>query len=309
MSENVSCNHGGQRLFSEKKHQSRQWNTTAVVSGNGLFRAWCNWISFKRHGVDSVARRVKKNPLLLDLGCGNGAYTFWFLGRHPDASVVMVDWAVHALRKNTLPCQYRTYRVCADIHALPFKTGCFDAVFSIDTLGHVQNQEMVLDEVARAARQKALLFLHCECSDYKNRWPDTVLIKRNKADVLAFLDGHYSLFPSDTIREKLQKRFRIRNFYSPAGLLGWLTGYPEKYCIAFRQASLPVLSIVTAVSAAIKKIPVAGSLLRMINALSNHLELCIGLQGGGSCFADAENEKPGVIRGNERADLADNTDI
>ena len=168
---------------------------------------------------------------------------------------------------------------------LPFKHESADMLFTVDTIGHLQNQEKALDEILRVTRPGALLFLHSECGDYRKRWPDKHLIKLIGYDFLARLDGHYSIRPSGELYNFYGRRFEIIKFFSPAGLLGWLLGYPDKYILAFKKARIWWMVIITFIFSIIKRLPVLGVALRLINAITNKLELLFGIEGGGSCFA------------------------
>jgi hypothetical protein len=90
---------------------------------------------------------------------------------------------------------------------------------------------------------------------------------------------------SAALRALYVRRFHLETFFSPAGVLGWLLGYPEKYRPLFFQARFFVLAGLCGCMALVKKIPFAGWLLRLVNALGNRMELLVGLSGGGSCFA------------------------
>lgn len=272
-----------QRRFSEHKHQRGEWNTTAAGVSNPVLRALGGFLSYKRRLIDHLARSVGPTRLILDAGAGTGAYAHWFLGRQP-VRIVAVDWAMDGLRRIQGPRQGAILRVCADVCRLPFKQEVFDAVYSVDTLGHVQEPEACLDEMLRTALPGAALAVHSECSDYRRHWPDRALIRKVKRDIPAELDGHISLRTSRELRHAYVQRFRLRSFFSPAGYLGWLIGYPEKYNPAFKAAGARLWSAATKLCAILKKVPLVGLAMRCVNALSNHAELFLGLEGGGSCF-------------------------
>jgi SAM-dependent methyltransferase len=198
--------------------------------------------------------------------------------------VVAIDLSFEALRRLPPPRSGTILRLCADGHHLPLKGACADTFYSVDTLGHVAQPAQVLDEILRVVKPDAQLFLHSECSDYRDRWPDRMLIKRLGYDLPARHDGHISLLPVAALRALVSRRFLIDRIWSPAGLTGWLTGYPEKYLPAFRAAHCRTLAFLTAVFAFVKKTPVAGFLLRLGNGSLNHLEIALGIQGGGSVF-------------------------
>jgi len=281
------------RALSENYHQSGKWQTRVSSSRNPLVRSLWNYCSYKRRGIDMLASRHVKPGFALDVGAGNGAYSHWFLGKCPNTKLIALDWSFTALQNITDPRQKgKIFKICADIHYLPFKPGIFETLFSIDTLGHVSHIEKVLDEILRISTCDSTIFLHSECKDYQSRWPDTQLIHENKNDMLAELDGHFFLKTSSSLYTLYSQRFQVKSFFNPAGLLGWMLGYPEKYRLAFKKARLYFLVFVTFLFATIKKIPVCNVILKLVNATTNHLELFLGLSGGGSCFAFLEKLDP-----------------
>jgi ubiquinone/menaquinone biosynthesis C-methylase UbiE len=276
-----------QRSFSDDKHASGQWRTRSVAHANPIARAALSFLSYKRAGVERLARRASgPSPAAVDLGAGQGAYARAFLAARPGAKVIAVDWSPAALRR-IADGRGKLLRLCADAQHLPLKAGIADALFSIDTLGHIPSINLALDEILRIAKPGAPLFLHSECGSYRNRWPDTMLAKRIGFDYLAKLDGHITVLPYAELHALVARRFIIDEAWSPAGLAGWLTGHPEKYRLAFDAAGCKTLALLTAFFALVKRLPVLGVLLRLCNAISNHLELALGIQGGGSFFARA----------------------
>jgi len=283
------------RSFSELSHTHGKWDTRISVTANPVVRAVWNFCSFKRSGVHSLASRHFTAGYILDLGCGSGAYSHWFLGRKPGSRIIAVDWSVTALKKIPGTKRGVIIKVCADVQCLPFKPQIFDTLFSVDTLGHLPCCEKALDETLRVARNGANLFLHSECSDYRYRWPDAMLIRKNRKDSGAEFDGHISLKTSEIIHHLYNQRFHIQSFFSPAGFLGWLIGYPEKYAAVFRESHDYFWYGLTRLFALIKKMPGSGIALRMINATANRIELFLGLYGGGSCFAELEKHQDTIF--------------
>jgi len=273
------------RAFSEDYHRANRWKTKISTTGNPLLRALWNYCSFKRKGVDTLASQGKNAQLVLDLGSGNGAYSYWFSGKNHQTRIIAADWSFTALQTITDFKKDNIQRVCADIHNLPFKPEMFDLIFSIDTFGHVSDLERVLNETLRVAKKGAGLFLHSECCDYQHRWPDKTLIRRNNKDILAEYDGHFSLKTSESIHSLYNQRFHIKSFFSPAGILGWIIGYPDKYYKGFKEARMYIFMYLTGIFAFIKRMPLLGAVLRFINAFTNRVELFFGLYGGGSCFS------------------------
>jgi SAM-dependent methyltransferase len=272
------------RSFSEQRHCEGKWNTR-MAAVNWPARVFWNFISFKRSGISRLAGSCRPGSAGIEIGSGTGAYAHWF-AQQCRCTVVATDWSFQALSLMPADKRHRILRVCADAQMLPFRARTFDFVFTVDVLGHIENPNQALDEVLRVTRPACPVFIHSECSDYRRRWPDIALIKKLGIDFGVQLDGHWSLRNSAQIYQMLIARFHVTSFFSPAGLAGWLCGYPEKYSPAFAAASWRFLAAATSAFAVIKRTPVAGAFLRLINALSNHIELFFGIVGGGSCFAD-----------------------
>jgi SAM-dependent methyltransferase len=276
--------------FNDAKHVRGEWNTTVAVPRSALLRSCADFLSQKRKGVDELAAALPSSTgMVLDAGAGQGAYCIWFASRN-GCSVVGVDSSLEALRRAKAHAASRRLRgkilpVCADIGALPFRPEQFLAAFSIDTLGHVADVNKVLDEMLRCSAAGAPLFLHSECADYRRKWPDRMLIRKLGEDLPARQDGHTGLLQARDLFVLYTRRFRVISFVNPAGYLGWFLGYPEKYRPAFAAAGRPGLARFLGFCAGVKKLPVLGMVMRLINALSNHLENFFGLTGGGSCFA------------------------
>jgi SAM-dependent methyltransferase len=282
------------QLFNDAKHCRGEWDTTMRAPRSKLFRFCADFVSQKRRGVDGLAAMASKTSsgLVLDAGAGQGAYSVWFASRSMRRAhrVVGIDISFTALRKTSQAAKKRRLTgsismVCADLHALPFREDRFCASFSIDTLGHVEDVGKVLDELLRCVAPGAPLFLHSECADYKKRWPDRMLIRRLGDDMPARQDGHGRLLDARELFTLYSRRFRIISFVNPAGYLGWFLGYPEKYRPAFAAAGLGGYAWFLSVCSFIKKAPALGTIMRLTNASSNHLENFVGLTGGGSCFA------------------------
>ena len=275
------------RNFNDAKHDRGEWNTTVLATRNRAVRLLADFLSYKRRGVDRLAAGASCKALALDAGAGTGAYSVWFAARSR-CRVVSVDISFRALQKASyaaLRSSVRMLPVCADLHALPFRPRQFGTVFSVDTLGHVANVNMVLDELSRCAAPGAYLFLHSECGDYRRRWPDRELIERLGRDVSAEEDGHGALVEARELFELYSRRFRLISFVNPAGFAGWCLGYPEKYRWAFAAAGMVGFARFLSLCAAIKAAPFFGIVVRLFNAVSNHVENFFGFSGGGSCFA------------------------
>jgi GT2 family glycosyltransferase/SAM-dependent methyltransferase len=273
------------RSFSDDQHQKQVWGSS-VYSVPSPLRCLVNLFSFKHSGIERLAQRCNNRSRVLDFGAGNCNFSI-YLATKRTCTIVAADWSFDALRNAQHKFSHlRVLPVCADLHALPFKESSFSGFFTIDTFGHLSNPTVALDGLHRVLKPGATGFFHSECADYKSRWPDSMLIARNGRDIPAESDGHVSLLDSKTIISLLKMTFNLISSFSPAGYLGWLTGYPEKYTNAFAHAGNMFLYKLTKITTHIKKSLPGKLLLRIINYLTNRLELSLNMQGGGSFFTD-----------------------
>lgn len=102
---------------------------------------------------------------LLDVGCGNGAQTLRVLDRFDEVvGLDVVATHLQVLERNLPPgAQCRT--VLYDGGSMPFPDASFDAVLSIETLEHVDDESQTLREIHRVLEPGGLLVL-----SVPNKW-------------------------------------------------------------------------------------------------------------------------------------------
>lgn len=125
----------------------------ATVGGLGTVRKY-EWAASVIAG--SAGRRV------LDLGCSRGSVEAVLRSRHPEANDVqvvgvdVVEPSVRMAAALSLPnCSF----LLSDGATLPFPSGTFDLVISVEVLEHIMDKAAVLREVWRVLKPEGRLFL------------------------------------------------------------------------------------------------------------------------------------------------------
>lgn len=98
----------------------------------------------------SIINSVKKKTVL-DIACGTG-YGSQFIAKHA-AHVYGVDISEEAIKyaEKNYPAKNLTYKV-GDGNQIPLKDGVVDAVVSMETIEHIEDQETFLSEVKRVLK-------------------------------------------------------------------------------------------------------------------------------------------------------------
>lgn len=276
------------QAFSEKQHSSGKWNSKKSYLPIPFLKSLINFLSFKRLFVYKLSIS-SKSKLVLDMGCGKGAYSQWYKRSNKSSTIVAMDWSVHALKD--INATDKILLIAADVECMPFKSEIFDSAFSVDTLGHIEHPEKCLDELYRVCKDKAHIFIHSESSDYQKRWPDRKLIKKLGKDFIAEKDGHYFIKSNSELYKLFRSRFFISQFISPAGITAWITGYPENYLPLFKQAGMFFPYFLVIIPSFLRRLPIIRQIVQFTNAIINRIELFFGISGGGSVFAIMRKEK------------------
>lgn len=127
-----------------------------MLSRRGVFQDALAWA--KENECSSV----------LEIACGNGEGINAFADEGMEAYGVDVNRRL--LESVALACP-RERVAAADARRLPFKTGAFDFVVSVDFLEHIREDDLplVLGEIARVSR---CAYLVVSCADAINKGPD-----------------------------------------------------------------------------------------------------------------------------------------
>ncbi len=126
---------------------------------------------------------------ILEAACGTGNLTKLLC----DASnahaadmpnIEAVDYSTEMLARAQEKCDTRAHIQKVDLNKqLPYKSGCFDAIVSVNTLYALENPEAVLKEFARLLTHQGRLILVTPKEDYQNGLILKAHCKSTKPDV------------------------------------------------------------------------------------------------------------------------------
>lgn len=149
--------------------------------------------------MEAVARLVPPGSRVLDLGCGDGA-----LLAHLQAHQACSGYGIEIDDANVLACERRGVNVIQlnlDEGLAIFEDASFDVVLHIDTLQHLRNTEVVLQETARVGRIGVVAFPNF------GHWPNRLSIVRGRMPVTRRLP--YQWYDTPNIRVGTYADFEV----------------------------------------------------------------------------------------------------
>ncbi|MFH1947376.1 MAG: class I SAM-dependent methyltransferase [Candidatus Magasanikbacteria bacterium] len=212
------------------KQGSEIWDTDPVFKGDIV--TWKDKLKLLfypkkfflyRHIYKDAKKKLRKRDLnepyrILDVGCGTGASIIdlkKLLGKRVDVVGVdvvglQIDLAKEKIKKNAVYAEVELY----DGDNLPFADGSFDAIYSSDVLGHVENVRNWLDELNRVLKPGGVLAMFSESKLGKHAYIRNYLFKRG-LNIDPHAEYHISLYSKYTLKEFLESSgFEIKKMYT-----------------------------------------------------------------------------------------------
>ena len=113
--------------------------------------------------VEELLRKPPKELLILDVGCGKGAYSrvfsnFQTLGKYVggDIEAFRDSWKQ---AKRRFEGKFSADYICFDANHLPLKDDAFDAVLCIAALEHIKDDESAVEEIERVLRKEGVAYV------------------------------------------------------------------------------------------------------------------------------------------------------
>lgn len=244
------------------------WDAKPTFTGEiCTWREWCKLFFYpKKFFLYRALRRAERRgrrdhnvsrPFrILDVGCGTGASVIDFkkmFGRQVE--VVGID--VVKLQINLAETKMKQYGVWADVRwydgrHIPFPDQYFDAVYSSDVLGHVEDVLSWLGEISRVLVPGGTLAMFSESKLGKHAWIRKYLFDHG-LNIDPHAEFHISLFSKTSLKHLLQRSgFEIQTMLSGVWVNFFL--YPDEYYEKLQsQNRFPILRAVNAILYRCKK--------------------------------------------------------
>jgi methionine biosynthesis protein MetW len=149
--------------------------------------------------MEAIARLVPHGSRVLDLGCGDGE-----LLAHLQATRACSGYGIEIADANVLACVKRGVNVIQlnlDEGLAMFDDASFDVVLQIDTLQHLRNTEVMLQETARVGRIGIVAFPNF------GHWQNRLSILRGRMPVTRRLP--YQWYDTPNIRVGTYADFEV----------------------------------------------------------------------------------------------------
>jgi len=185
-----------------------------------------------RVGAVLEAVQSPSDSSILEIGCGAGNV----MERLRDAKRFGVDLSFRMAARSRERLKNRIVVLQADGQRLPFSSNAFDGILCTEVLEHVENPDLVLEEICRVAKPQARIALSVPNENLINRlkyWIFRLKINRflsgRRYQIPEQMDDewHLHIFHLKDLLQQLSPKFRIKKVTPiPSPLL------PLRYVIA-----------------------------------------------------------------------------
>lgn len=200
------------------------WDADPVFRGDTItFGDWCKLLFYPKKWF--LYRYIKKNKpsaenhyRILDVGCGMGATVIdlkKIFGRSAevigvDVVQMQVELGNKKLKQHAVSAELQWY----DGEHLPFNNETFDAIYTSDVLGHVQNVQEWLLEINRVLKPAGVLAMFSESALGPHAYIRQYMLKRG-LNTDPHAQYHISLYHKVELKTKLQDAgFQVKKMYS-----------------------------------------------------------------------------------------------
>lgn len=171
-------------------------------------------MALKRRAKRMIQQLELKNvDKILDLGCGDGYYSYLLSRISLKIEVIGIDNHVAAIESAKRQARKRNIKfIIGNAEKLPFPENYFDKIVMSEIIEHVKDDERVLREARRVLKQGGILVLTTPNKDYPFLWDpiswflDHFFNSHIKSGFFAGIwNQHIRLYKPEEIEKKLEK--------------------------------------------------------------------------------------------------------
>lgn len=177
------------------------------------------WFKSKRKLISEIIGNIRKDSVILDIGCGTG-YNFVYF-KHLSDSMIGIDISKEALLFSK---KYSKNIALANSETIPFKDKSMDIVMALDLIEHVENDDSVVSEARRILKNNGTFILtvpafnflwskHDEVFNHKRRYNKRQiedLLARNGFKIEKITYWNFLLFPATLLYKFFSKNSNIK---------------------------------------------------------------------------------------------------
>ncbi len=156
---------------------------------------------------------LRNGDKVLDLGCGNGYYSYLLSKLPIKLSIIGIDNHVNAIddARNFVGVNNAEF-IVNNAEKLPFPINCFDKIIMSEVIEHVKDDTKVLKEARRVLKENGILILTTPNKDYPFLWDPVNWILEHffnfhiKNGFFAGIwNQHTKLYKPEEIKKELEK--------------------------------------------------------------------------------------------------------
>jgi ubiquinone/menaquinone biosynthesis C-methylase UbiE len=106
-----------------------------------------------------LVQKASSRAMILDIGCGAGAYTYEYTIKNPNSDIIALDIKRNKINFVNKLLPANGSGIVANCLQLPFKGNVFDIIICTEVVEHLEKDNQAIKEISRALKQGGGLIL------------------------------------------------------------------------------------------------------------------------------------------------------